>query len=162
MHIHVQTDDICNTKVTEQFDAVIAVSTLEHIPEFDAAVDGMMSLLAPEGTLILTFPYTSDEYSANVYARHDADEMSKRFRYIGQSFCDANISAWRHRHHLYETRREYLQGWTGKFWRTGERLSWPRRVDDASLANAICLSFQRKNESFFCNAAEPTVTSVQR
>lgn len=96
MHIHVKTDDIRNTKIAEQFHAVIAVSTLEHIPEFDAAVDGMMSLLAPEGTL--TFPYTSDEYWAIVDTRHDADEMSKRFRYVCQLFCDANISAWRNKH----------------------------------------------------------------
>lgn len=143
-HIHVVTDDIRRPTIsTGPYDAILAISTLEHIPEADSAVDGMVSLLAPTGTLILTFPYSSLEYSANVYARHDADELSAHFQYIAQSFSDANIAAWVHKHNLVETRRWYLQGWTGKFWRTGDRITWPHRVENSQDANAVCLSFRR-------------------
>lgn len=143
-HIHVVTDDIRRPTIsTGPYDAVLAISTLEHIPEADAAVDGMVSLLSPTGTLILTFPYSSLEYSENVYARSDADKLSAHFRYIAQSFSDANIATWAAKHDLLETRRWYLKGWTGRFWRTGDRVTWPHRVENPLDANAVCLSFRR-------------------
>ena len=142
-HVHVVADDIRSPTIAGPFDAVVAVSTLEHIEDADAALAGMVSLLATGGTLLLTFPYSREEYSPNVYARFDSDALSKKFRYIAQSFCDEDLARWSDRHHLVETRREYLQGWSGKFWRTGDRIRWPRRLGDANGANAACVAFRK-------------------
>ena len=56
-HYHVVRDDITRPKLGRQFDMVTCLSVLEHIPEHEAAMRGMFSLLRPGGHVVLTIPY---------------------------------------------------------------------------------------------------------
>ena len=66
-HYHVINDDITETHISDTFDLITCVSVLEHILKPDDAIRNMFSLLKPNGHLILTFPYSENNYIRNVY-----------------------------------------------------------------------------------------------
>jgi 2-polyprenyl-3-methyl-5-hydroxy-6-metoxy-1,4-benzoquinol methylase len=141
-HTYVVQDDITNTKLRpKSFDAVMCLSVLEHIPNFQEAVRGISKLVKPGGFIILTFPYTHDKFCENVYALEESDPLSKTFRYICHSFSENEIAQWCADHDLEVVDRKYIQGWTGKFWRTGERIAFPKVINTKEEANCACFKF---------------------
>ncbi len=50
-------DDIAYYTNDEGFDSITAISTIEHIPESQKAIDNIYKLLKPEGTFLMTVPY---------------------------------------------------------------------------------------------------------
>lgn len=91
-HHPVVRDDICATALRGPYDMVTCLSTLEHIPDADRAVAAMLSILAPAGALVLTFPWAA-EHIADVYALPDAGYTSGG-RYICQAFSRADVVRW--------------------------------------------------------------------
>lgn len=146
-HIHVVKDDITNTNLKNKFDAVLCISVLEHIPNFSDAVAGMVNRLKKNGILIMTFPYSHDSYCDNVYQLDEADDIAKGFRYIGQSFSDNEIKMLCDKYGLSVIDTQFAKGWSGKYWRTGERYDFPVKVSSANEANMGCFLFKKANEN---------------
>ena len=143
-HIHVCQDDITSTSLPRaSFDAVTCISTLEHIPEYNAALEGMTSLLKDNGSLIISFPYSHDTFCENVYQLDSADELAKNFRYIARSYSDSEIDSWCKNYNLVIVDTLYIKGWEGKFWRSGKRINSPLVTINKEEANCICLHFKK-------------------
>lgn len=144
-HVYVHKNDITNSGFdSSSYDAVTCISTLEHIPDFNAAVSEMARLLKPSGILILTFPYSTD-FCENVYSLPGSDLVSKSFSYIAASFSDDEINHWTSSFGLVEINRSYYRGWTGNYWRSGKRINFPSEVsaDNAEIANGLCVAFKK-------------------
>ena len=144
-HFYVQDDDICRSKFpSASFDAITCISTLEHIPAYDAAVREISRLLKEGGVAIMTFPFTYDTYCANVYDLPESDSLSTTFNYIGQSFSEEIVQAWIEHTALVELERRYFRGWEGKFWRCGRRIEKPHFVEEKDDSNGLCVCFQKR------------------
>ena len=138
-------DDICDLKGKyDLFDAISCISVLEHITTYDNAINGMVSLLKKDGLLILTFPFSDYEYISNVYELQESDKASSKFSYIAQSFSEKEILEWKNKYGLLEVNREYIKGWSGKYWRCGDRVSFPNVTDNKKEADAACFAFIKK------------------
>ena len=107
-HIYVINDDITKSELDDTFDAVICISTLEHIVNYEDAVSNMVKMLNHKGILILTFPYRYDKFCENVYALAESDQVAKNFRYIARSFSDGEIQKWCDLHKLEILEKEYI------------------------------------------------------
>lgn len=142
-HIHVVTDDITNSKLVYKYDAVLCISVLEHIPNYINAVNGMAKKLKDNGILIMTFPYSYDNYCKNVYELPEADDIAKKFKFIGQSFSENEIKIFCKNFELELIDTKYAKGWSGKLWRTGDRYKFPIIVEHPRDANIGCFLFKK-------------------
>ena len=122
----------------------MCISTLEHISDFKNAVFGMVKKMKENGILVMTFPYTHDDYCENVYKLDDADRISKSFNFIGQSFSKEEIDDFCKDFNLNLVETQYIKGWSSKYWRTGQRYNFPRKVQTPMEANAGCFLFKKK------------------
>lgn len=145
-HIHVVRDDITKSKLNKKYDAILCISVLEHIPVFEEAVKGMVDLLKDDGVLIITFPYSHNNYCENVYKLDEADEIAKKFRYIGQSFSKNEIDLFCKNNTLEIADTQFGKGWSGEYWRTGDRYDFPVKVDDPNESNIGCFLFNKLAE----------------
>ena len=144
-HVYVHKNDITISGFgSSSYDAVTCISTLEHIPDFNAAVSEMVRLLKPSGILILSFPFSAT-FCENVYSLPESDVVSKSFPYIAASFSNNEINHWISSFGLVELNRTYFRGWTGNFWRSGKRINFPCEVssDNAETANGLCVAFKK-------------------
>jgi len=147
-HVHVLKNDITDSRFkSSSFDAITCISTLEHIPDFNSAVSEMIRLLKPNGILILTFPY-SKIFCENIYFLPESDVISKSFRYIAASFSDAEIQNWIFSLGITEIDRVYYRGWSGEYWRTGERINFPCLESNADFANGLCIAFKKSLQTY--------------
>ncbi|WP_169777293.1 class I SAM-dependent methyltransferase [Campylobacter mucosalis] len=142
-HIYVIKDDITNSKIKSTFDAVLCISVLEHIPNFYDAVKGMVERLKDNGILIITFPYSHYQYCENIYKLKEADVISKSFRYIGQSFSRNEIDMFCKYFKLDVIDTQFAKGWSGAYWRTGERYDFPIKIENPIDANIGCFLFRK-------------------
>jgi len=115
-HCDVVDDDICHTHLTGPYDAITCISTLEHIPDHQAAVKAMMGLLAPDGILIITVPFHETRHVENVYALPEAG-YGQNAPYVCQVFNRADVEAWGT---IVEER--HWRVFTGELWTFGERI----------------------------------------
>lgn len=105
----------------------------------------MVRLIKKKGIIILTFPFSFDTYYPNVYVHEESDELISNFNYIAQSFSENEIEKWKSKNSLIELDRQYFKGWTGKYWRTGNRLTFPKIVNVEKEANGACICLSKKN-----------------
>jgi 2-polyprenyl-3-methyl-5-hydroxy-6-metoxy-1,4-benzoquinol methylase len=135
-HIYVVEDDITKSKFeTNSFDAVTCISVIEHIVNYNQAIGNMARIVRPGGSIILTFPYTWDTFCENIYQLDDADDLSKKFKYIARSYNDDIIDSWVSQNTLSIIEVKMFKGWTGKYWRTGRRIPFPTIVSNKENAN---------------------------
>jgi hypothetical protein len=52
----------------------LCISVLEHIPIFNEAVNDMVSLFKDDGVLIMTLPYSHNNYCENIYQLEEVDD----------------------------------------------------------------------------------------
>ncbi len=102
----------------------------------------MVRIVRKDGILILTMPYSCDNFCENVYAIEEADAISKGFKYIARPFCDAQIEKWCYEFGLCVVNKKYARGWEGEYWRSGKRIKFPYEVEDRLRANHICLALK--------------------
>lgn len=117
-HFFVVEDDISDTKLTDKFDMITCVSTLEHIPDHALAIKGMFSLLKPGGHLALTVPYNERRYVPNVYALPEA-RYGQDYPFICQVFSRKEIDAWLRENHATLLDQEFWDTFTGELWTFG-------------------------------------------
>ncbi len=116
-------DDISQSKLPDgSFDVVFCISTLEHIPQFDAAVVNMHRLLVTGGLLVVSVPYSHTKHIHNVFAEPYHPKGTTGFT---QSFSEVDVGRWRG---MFDRtlHMEFWKCWTGGFWRQGKRLPVPK------------------------------------
>jgi SAM-dependent methyltransferase len=138
-HYHVLDDDILDPKVRGPFDFVTCVSTLEHIRDPARAVRMMLSLLKPEGRLVLSFPYNERQYVENVYALPGSIGADK-YPFITQVFSRRELDGWLRDNHVQVVAQEYWRYFDGPFWTIGERVVPPARVQADELHQISCVA----------------------
>jgi 2-polyprenyl-3-methyl-5-hydroxy-6-metoxy-1,4-benzoquinol methylase len=143
-HWHVEDDNICESKLDAQFDAVLCVSVLEHIRDHAAAVRHMLRLTRPGGHLIITAPYNETTYHPNVYMAPEALYGSD-LPYPAQSFSRAELDEWlsgEYRARLVD--QQYWKCFTGDLWTFGKLVRPPERAAGPDAAHQLtCLTIQR-------------------
>jgi SAM-dependent methyltransferase len=123
------------------FDAVTCISVLEHIPDHEAAVAGMLRLVKPGGVVIITGPWNETTYLPNAYDLPDAG-YGQNAPYICQVFSRAQLTQWESLGG--ETiDREYYQVFTGNLWTQGERLRPPQPASESSLHHLAGITIRR-------------------
>ena len=136
-HYFVLDRDITKFKSKEKFDMITCISVLEHIGNFQAAIDNMMDLLNDGGYLVLTFPYNENLYIPNVYDLPDSNAYGKIIPYICQSFSHNEVWRWGK-----IIRQEYWQCWTGDYW-TSENQIPPVQVTRNERHQLTCILIKK-------------------
>jgi len=120
-------DDIVETILpANSADAVLCISTLEHITHYDKAVSSMKKILIEEKPLLITVPF-------NIHTT-DVEIVRQTSVSFTHCFGPAHIDHWislvgEH----FQSR--YFKCWTGEKWRVGDRLLYPEEVsrEDADM-----------------------------
>src|SRR3989344_6132433 len=143
-HYYVIDDDITDSKITETFDLVTCVSTLEHIERFDRAVASMFARTKPGGHVLLTFPYHERRGVDHVYALPGSEAKDVPRRYKTRALSRENIERWGSTHGAEVVKQEYWQFFSGDYWTVGERLPKPLQVSAAEKHQISCVLFRKK------------------
>ena len=142
-HYHVINDDIKNTKLNKKFDVITCISVLEHIDDHRAAMKSMYKLLNPGGHLILTCPYTDNEYIPNVYEMKGSNVKDK-ISFSTQSFSSNERDSWMKDSEFSLVSEEYWQLFEGWFWTCGKMLDKPRLVSKKEKHQICCMLYKKK------------------
>jgi len=143
-HYHVINDDIKDTNLNIKFDLITCISVLEHIDDHRAAIRSMYKLLNPGGHLILTCPYTDNEYVKNVYDLKNSNVKHKT-SFITQSFSSKERDNWMQDNDFNLVNDEYWQLFDGRFWTCGKMLNKPKLVSKNKNHQICCMLFKKKN-----------------
>jgi SAM-dependent methyltransferase len=141
-HYHIVHDDITKTKITDRFDLITCISTLEHIVDFNSAVDNMFKLLNPGGKLVITCPFNEQTYYKNVYDLPNSS-YGKDMPYIAQAYSNAEVTQWCQRNNATILDQEYWKFWDGEYWTVGNRVTPPVQVDKDSSHQISCILFEK-------------------
>ena len=142
-HYYIQNQDILKPIYPKKkYDMITCISVLEHIVDYDKAVQNMVSLLTERGHLCITFPYTEKRYYHNCY-----DEIGSSYGqdnpYITQSFSRENIHNWCNQLGLKINKQKYWQMWSGKVWTVGDRVTPPKEVSVNENHQISAILFQK-------------------
>lgn len=140
-HYFIENDDITNTQLKNKFDLITCISTLEHIEKFDAAVNSMLSLLETGGYLILTFPYTENEFTDNVYTK-EGTSVTVVPKFKTHSYSRKEIDRWINGKAKI-VKQEYWKFFEGTFWTNGKKLDLPLSVNKDDNHQISCLLIQK-------------------
>jgi 2-polyprenyl-3-methyl-5-hydroxy-6-metoxy-1,4-benzoquinol methylase len=142
-HYYVINDDITNTQLPENiYDLVICISVLEHIVNFDAAIDSMVKVLSRNGLLVVTCPFSQNEYVKNVY-KLPGSSYGQSAPYITQSFSGKNVESWLKRLPVELIQQEFWQFWTGDKWTVGDQIIPPIKVNSQEKHQHTCMLFRK-------------------
>jgi SAM-dependent methyltransferase len=142
-HYHVIDDDITDTRIDDKFDLITCISVLEHIEKYEIAIRNMFSLLNSNGYLILTFPYSENQYVKNVYKLPGSDAYSKEIPFICQSYSRNEITQWLQKYNGVIGKQEYYQFWSGDYWTVGNQIIPPRKVSSDKKHQLTCILIQK-------------------
>jgi len=140
-HYFIENDDITNTQLKEKFDLITCISTLEHIEKFDDAVSSMLSLLEDGGFLILTFPYTENEFIDNVYTK-EGTSVTVVPKFKTHSYSRKELNKWINGK-AEIVKQEYWKFFEGNFWTNGNKLSLPISVSKDENHQISCVLIQK-------------------
>jgi ubiquinone/menaquinone biosynthesis C-methylase UbiE len=108
-------DDITKTRIKpDSFDVVTCISTLEHIPDWQAAVINMRRLCRNGGRIIITVPFSRNYPADNIKG---GNKLTRIFSSAQISEMEGLAGPM--------TSAEYWKCWSGAAWRQGERLGMP-------------------------------------
>jgi 2-polyprenyl-3-methyl-5-hydroxy-6-metoxy-1,4-benzoquinol methylase len=141
-HWCVLNDDIRKPKMKGPFDLVTCISVIEHIKDHLSAMKGMASLVAPNGYLVLTTPYSEQQGVPNVYAEQGA-AYGQDATYICRSSSRKELTQWLDTTGTRIVIQEYWRCWTGPFWTQGERCLVPEQAAAEEAHQLTCLLLQR-------------------
>lgn len=141
-HVKVIHDDITNSNLKNKFDIITCISVIEHIPEYNKAVNGMVSLLKPGGHLILTFPYNEHAYHPDIY-RDPRAAYGQKHKFIGQIFSRMEITKWIEQDNLEIIQEEFYCAFSGDLWATGNPVYPVKRVEKSEKHHLCCLLLKK-------------------
>jgi len=140
-HFYVLDDDITHTKLHQQFDMVLCISVLEHIINYEQALEGMTSLTKPGGHLVITCPYNEHLGSANVYKQRGS--YGKGNPYGCKQFTRDDFQKWLGSSRCAIARQEWWQCFDSDYWSCGNQILPPRKVSAEQQHQHTCLLIQR-------------------
>jgi len=143
-HYHVIDDNILNPKTQGPFDFISCISVLEHIDQFDLAVENMVKLLNNKGVLILTFPYNENHYVDNVY-KLEGSLGTSSFNFRAHVFSRIQIDYWINKFNLKLLDQEYWKFYQGEFWRIGSIIIPPKKTNNIGSHQLTCIAFTKSN-----------------
>jgi len=142
-HYHVVNDSILAPQIVGPFDCITCVSVLEHIAQYDKAVQMMFSLLRPGGRLVLSFPYNEHQYVKNVYAL--AGSIGEHtYPFITQAFSRQEVQRWQAQNGGTVVRQEYWRFFSGEYWTLGDRIIPPQQVSQEEPHQLTCIVFEKR------------------
>lgn len=142
-HYYIIRDDITNSKLKMKFDCITCISVLEHIKNFNAAVENMVNLLNEKGYLILTFPYNEEKYIENVYKLPGAG-YGQNNPQICQVFSRDELNNWLNVYNIKIIQQEYWQVFEGEYWTFGKHINPPHRVGKEEKHQLSCILIQKQ------------------
>lgn len=144
-HYHVLRDDVTASRLGRRFDLVTCISVLEHIANHRAAVAGMLALVRPGGSVVITVPYNEHRFVDDVYrlpgAGYGAD-----YPFIGRVYSRDEVTGWAEVGGARVVDQEYYEVFTGPLWTFGERIERPRRVGVDDLHHLTALVLEKDGE----------------
>ena len=144
-HYHVLDQDITASKLNlkEKFDLITCISVLEHIENHDVAVENMFSLLNEGGHLVITCPYTENEYVEDIYKLPESNAYGKDIFFVCQSYSREKLNNWLSSNGGEIVDQEFWQLWDGDFWSAGERITPPVSVDSKAKHQISCMLIKK-------------------
>jgi SAM-dependent methyltransferase len=140
-HFDVMTDDITTTSLRSRFDVITCISVLEHIPDHDAAMQQMFTLLEQGGHLILTCPYNE---SAGVARLADLpDFMGGSYGKYTGVFSRSDVNRWLTQSAWEVIAQKYYQITTGDYYGMGRPVIPPRSTDAARQHQLTCMVLRK-------------------
>jgi 2-polyprenyl-3-methyl-5-hydroxy-6-metoxy-1,4-benzoquinol methylase len=144
-HYYVRNESILHPKISETFDMITCISTLEHIDDFDLAITSMFQLLNPGGRLVLSFPYCETEFVDNVYALPGSiGATSHPFK--TRAFSRREIARWSTVNNARVVTQQYWRFFTGQFWTLGEMIVPPVPSEMAEQHQISCVTFEKLSQ----------------
>ena len=141
-HYHVLHNDITKPTISEKFDVITCISVLEHISDHPVAMQNMFSLLKPSGHLLLTCPYSKQNYIENVYALPNSS-YGQDAPYICQSYSSTELSRWLDENNGEMIEQEYWQFWDGDYWTVGNQVIPPRKTTAEDIHQISCMLIRK-------------------
>jgi SAM-dependent methyltransferase len=145
-HYYVINDDIVNSKLSDRFDMVTCVSTLEHIDRYDEAIKSMFRLLKDGGYLVLTFPYNEEQHIENLYLLPGSSFEGRAMPYKACAFSRADLERWQRNNHARIVKQELWRFFDGEYWRVGKWVLPPVQVDQFQKPQLTCLLLEKVND----------------
>lgn len=142
-HFHVIDDDIRNSQLPPGYDMITCISVLEHIVEHQQAMKEMFRLLSPGGHLLLTCPYTHDQYIENVYALPGARAEYQDEPYICRSYSAPELTQWLSESSATIVEQEFWKIETGQFHALGNWLHPAQQVSQNQSHQLTCLLLRK-------------------
>ncbi len=146
-HYHVLDEDITSPerlKVSGKYDLITCISVLEHIIDYDIAIKNMFSLLNENGHLIITCPYTENNYIENIFLLPESHVLGESMPYVCQSYSREKLNSWLNENNGEIIDQEFWQCWSGKYWRTGNKIIPPIKVEASENHQLTCLLIRRR------------------
>jgi hypothetical protein len=106
----------------------------------------MVKMIAPDGHLVLTTPYSERWSVPNVYAEPGA-AYGQDAPYICRSSSHEELTQWLDTTGTEIVVQEYWRCWTGPFWTQGERYLVPEQVTADETHQLTCLLLRRKRSA---------------
>ena len=125
----------------QQFDAVTRLNVMMAVTDDRAAIAGMLGLLRPGGTLILSFPYNENHSVENAYGLPNS-EYGRDYRFACRIYSRAHIDGWLREHRGEAIEQDYFQLFSGEFWTVGDRVM-PRRVSEEEAHQFTALAMRK-------------------
>jgi SAM-dependent methyltransferase len=141
-HYYIIDDDITNSKVNKKFDLITCISVLEHIIDYNAAIRNIFKLLKDGGHLILTCPYTTNQYVDNVYQLPNSS-YGRDLPFVCQSYSRKELNKWLIDNNVIIADQEYWQFWTGDFWTEGDQIIPPIKVKSHQKHQLSCMLIKK-------------------
>jgi len=136
--------DIQHKRFDDPFDMILCVSTLEHVFDYESALENMVASLKPGGHLALTMPVTTGAYVENLFRvpgnfYHDPKSTS-----LARLFSMEMVTDWLTRHKLREVRRKCYSQFTGAEVGEGVPRQHPVSCDNGEPIHLACLLLRRE------------------
>ena len=147
-HYHVIDRDITSfkkLKFNDKFDLITCISVLEHITDHNKAIQNMFSLLNEGGHLIITCPYTENNYNENVYLLPESHSFRKSVPYVCQSYSRENLNTWLSENGGRIIDQEFWQCWSGEYWSTRDQIIPPLKVDSKNNHQLTCILIKKEH-----------------
>ncbi|MBN2291133.1 MAG: class I SAM-dependent methyltransferase [Pirellulales bacterium] len=136
-HFYVLNDDITNSKLNEKYDVVVCISVLEHVVEYESALETMVSLTKPGGHLIISCPYSESTASANCY--EEEGSYGSKNPYICRQFTRLDFQKWLDSTGAEILKQQYWQFFESKYWSCGKQIQPPKIAQPEEQHQLACM-----------------------
>lgn len=126
----------------KRYDIITCISVLEHIPDYKAAIRGMLARLRDGGHIVITVPFNNERFYEDVYKEEEAG-YGKDVDYICQVYTPDTLfkAVENHGGEILESR--FYNVFEGGVWTFGNRI-YPPRIVSKEKADLACLLIKKK------------------